>query len=200
VALEYAILGFLSERPYSGYDLKTRCFGESVMTFWNADQAQIYRTLERLQKERLVTSTRRRQTGRPDRRVFEITAAGREALDSWLGGADELPPLRDPLFLRLWFGTTSGDENLMGVLRSRRLALEEHMALLRAASAELAENKQLPDRAQVLRQTAYDGAIARDRASIEWLDECIAAIDQGVLPGFGEEGIGQRFLFGDAPA
>lgn len=200
MALEYAILGFLSERPHSGYDLKTRCFGESVMMFWNADQAQIYRTLERLQKARLVSSSRRRQAGRPDRRVFEITTAGRDALDAWLSGSESLPPLRDPLFLRLWFGATATDDALLGVLRARRVDLEAHMALLRSASAELAENHRLPQRSQVLRQTAYDGAIARDRASIEWLDECIAAIDQGVLPGSDDKGIGQRFLFGDAPA
>ena len=82
MSLDAAILGFLGERPRSGYDLKTRCFDGVARDFWTADQAQIYRTLERLQAAKLVRSSRKRQTGKPDRKVYSVTAAGSASLES----------------------------------------------------------------------------------------------------------------------
>ena len=87
MSLDAAILGFLGERPRSGYDLKTRCFDGAAKDFWTADQAQIYRTLERLQGSKLVTATRKRQAGKPDRKVYSITELGRRTLTAWLGVA-----------------------------------------------------------------------------------------------------------------
>ena len=45
--LEHAILGFLSYRPLTGYELK-HVFDESIRHFWPADQSQIYKSLARL--------------------------------------------------------------------------------------------------------------------------------------------------------
>ena len=45
--LKHAILGLLSIRSASGYDL-ARAFAGSVAHFWHADRSQIYRTLDRL--------------------------------------------------------------------------------------------------------------------------------------------------------
>ena len=53
MSLRFAILGFLSVRPFSGYDLK-RAFDQSVRHFWTADQAAIYRTLGELESKGLV--------------------------------------------------------------------------------------------------------------------------------------------------
>ena len=47
MSLEFAILGFLSYHPSTGYDLK-KMFDVSIRHFWPADQSQIYRTLARL--------------------------------------------------------------------------------------------------------------------------------------------------------
>ncbi len=80
MSLEHAILGFLNTRARSGYDLKTRCFDVEAKAFWSADQAQIYRTLERLKTARLVNATVRRQSGKPDRKLYEITPAGTRRL------------------------------------------------------------------------------------------------------------------------
>jgi len=196
VSLDHAILGFLSERPRSGYDLKTRCFDAVVEPFWSADQAQIYRTLDRLQRAKLVSSTRRRQSGRPDRRIYEITPAGRDALADWIATPQPLPPVRDVFALQLYFGASLGDDLLAEVLASRRDEHQRRLDELRAASAELAHGEPVSERAMTLRHTAFDGAIARERTAVDWLDDCVEAVKQGALPGSEAQGIGQRHLFG----
>ncbi|TLM87362.1 MAG: PadR family transcriptional regulator [Actinobacteria bacterium] len=200
MSLDHAILGFLSERPRSGYDLKTRCFANDAMSFWDADQAQIYRTLGRLEEARLVVSRRSRSAGRPDRRVHEITRAGSEELARWSATPLELGTVRDPFALQLWFGASLNDATLLDLIASRRQEHVQRLASLKNAASLLAEQRSVSDRTQVLRQTAYDGAIARERASIDWLDECIVAIEQGALPGSDADSIGQRHLFGETPA
>jgi DNA-binding PadR family transcriptional regulator len=195
MSLEHAILGLLNEHPRSGYDLKTRCFDGPLSPLWSADQAQIYRTLDKLEKLKFVSSRRKRQTGRPDRRIYEITHHGRESLGEWLGTPVPLAPTRDPLLLQVYFGSTLGDEALLDVLASRRASHQERLEGLRSASASLARDDTMSDRSMTLRQTALDGAIARERATIDWLDDCIDAVTEGALPGSNSAGIGQRHLF-----
>ncbi len=194
MSLDLAILGFLAERPRTGYDLKTRCFGGPLSAFWTADQAQIYRTLERLKDAKLVAATRRRQASRPDRKVYEITDAGFETLQRGLAQAEPMPPLRDTSLVQLFFSARLEDEDLLALLRARRDQLQARLDVIREHSGELAASEELPEREAVLRQTALDGAATSCRASVDWLDDCIRAVEDGALPG-SEKGTGQRHLF-----
>lgn len=199
MALEYAILGFLAERPRSGYDLKTRCFDDTARGFWTADQAQVYRTLDRLQKVRWVSATRKRQAGKPDRKVFEITHSGREALAEWLASPLPVPPPRDPFLVQVFFGATTPNDALIELLGTQRSLHTQRIDALRDISSRIAREPGIAPREEVLKQTVLDGALASERASVEWLDDCMRAIQEGALPGSGE-GKGQRQLFGMSPA
>ena len=182
MSLEAAILGFLAEEPRSGYDLKTRCFADEAKSFWTADQAQIYRTLERLQAAKLVAFSRKRQIGKPDRKVYRITRAGEAELLAWL--ASQTPPTspRDPFLLQLFFSAPLADDEIASNLRSRRSIHQQLLETLRGEVGSPAENPGLSVRARLLREAALDGAIARERASIDWLDDTIEAIEGGRLP------------------
>lgn len=193
MSLEVAILGFLAERPRSGYDLKTRCFAGPISVIWTADQAQIYRTLERLRASGLVTATRRRQSARPDRRIFEITHAGREELAARSAVPQPLTPLRDSFLVGLMFSVDCTDAELLHVLEVRRAEHQAALDRLRQQAAAVASDE-TGARAIVLRQTALEGAMTHHRSTIDWLDECIDAVRDGALPG-SETGTGQRHLF-----
>jgi PadR family transcriptional regulator AphA len=101
MALRYALLGFLSLRPLSGYDLK-RLFDTTVQHFWTGDQAQIYRTLAQLAEEGLVKVRVIEQDKRPDRKEHHLTEAGLEELEKWLRSPLEPVPVREPFLLRLF--------------------------------------------------------------------------------------------------
>src|SRR5258707_14862615 len=103
MSLMHAILGFLSYKPQTGYDLKTEAFDDSVAHFWPADQAQIYRTLDKLTEQGLVESRIEIQQERPNRKVYQITEAGRAELEAWLQTFQPVPPHRDPFLVQLFF-------------------------------------------------------------------------------------------------
>ncbi len=196
MSLEHAILGLLDERPRSGYELKTQCFEGPLRPLWAADQAQIYRTLERLRASGLLTATRKRRSGRPDRRIYELTPAGQLELDRWAATATEPPVIRDALLIQLFFGERTDDEDLATLLQACRSHHQSRLDELRRSAATLAADRSVTERTAVLRQTAIEGAIARTRATVDWLDDCIDAIREGALPGDSGHGTVQRHLFG----
>ena len=76
MALEHAILVSLAERSGTGYELARR-FDASIGNFWKASHQQIYKVLGRMEADALVTSQTVTQDGRPDKKVYALTEAGR---------------------------------------------------------------------------------------------------------------------------
>ena len=74
--IQHAVLALLESGPSHGYELKT-AFDTAVGPQWGAlNIGHLYQVLERLSRDGLVTSERRPQAVKPDRVVYEITAAG----------------------------------------------------------------------------------------------------------------------------
>jgi len=170
MSLDYAILGFLSEQPMTGYDLKTHCFDQVASHFWTADQAQVYRTLERLEARGFVKARRERQRSRPDRKVYSVTPVGHSELVDWIASDKPPPPLRDSFLIRLRFAENLSDEQLVAMLAKRRSAMQARLESLRKRVAKSLSADS--ERSLVLQRLTLDAAIAQARASIDWLDDC----------------------------
>ena len=117
MSLKHVILGFLSYRSLSGYDLK-KAFDRSVNHFWPADQSQIYRTLKQLHKDGLISMEVVPREERLDVKLYAITETGEEALQQWL--ATPLPPAetRDPFLIKLYFGFMLQDEQVQQLIQA----------------------------------------------------------------------------------
>jgi PadR family transcriptional regulator, regulatory protein AphA len=117
---EAAILGVLTGGAMSGYDLK-KAIDASVGYFWGPAKSGIYALLPRLVSSGYATSREVAQSGRPDKRVYRITAAGRRALRSWIEDTPTPPdPDRNPLLLKLFFGALTSPDVLAAQIRERR--------------------------------------------------------------------------------
>ena len=99
--LGYAILGLLSREDLSGYDLKQRMAGR-VGYFWSAKHSQIYPELARLEDGGYVKHSVVEQRERPDKKVYEITAEGLDALKEWVIQPPVPRPTRDELTLKTY--------------------------------------------------------------------------------------------------
>lgn len=170
-------MGFLAEKSSTGYDLKTREFSNES-PLWPADQAQIYRTLEKLQTKRLVSVRKIRQSDRPDRRVYSLTPAGRKALSSWLAAPCPPATIRDPLMLQLNFGEYLSDSDLCAVLVARRELMQSQLETLRSLlSVHEGAGPGHTKRSHAIRRMVLLGRLSQIRASIDWLDDCIDSLD-----------------------
>jgi DNA-binding PadR family transcriptional regulator len=126
MALKYTLLGFLNLAPMTGYELKKN-LDRSTQAFWHAGLNQIYPALKALEETGLVSARTAPQEGRPDRRVYRITAGGRAELLQWLRRPiHELPPSKNVALLKLFFaGYLHRDEILLHLRGQLELHQEE---------------------------------------------------------------------------
>ncbi len=90
-ALKYAILGLLMQAPVTGYDI-SKAFGVGLGSFWNAKHSQIYPELKRLTEEGLIEYRTVIQGEKLEKKLYEITPAGKEDFLAWLAQDQPLDP------------------------------------------------------------------------------------------------------------
>jgi len=100
MSLRHAVLAALLEGEASGYELAKR-FDLSVANFWSATPQQLYRDLERLEADGLVSARVVEQQRRPNKRVFTLTAAGRDELHTFTQEPARPVAMRDDLLVKL---------------------------------------------------------------------------------------------------
>jgi len=99
----FIVLG-LVERLGEGtpYDLKTMV-AASIGNFWSVPHSALYAEPERLARAGYLSE--RRETEGRRRKLYSLTEQGQRVLHDWLDApTDELPELRDPGLLKLFFG------------------------------------------------------------------------------------------------
>ena len=151
----YIVLGLL-EQAGSGtpYDLK-RAAEVSTNNFWTVPHTQIYTECARLAEGGLLDEERE-QTGRR-RRIYRLTAEGREHLARWRGEpSHNVYELRDESTLKLFFG---GDP---ATLASSQI--EAHQRQLEAYEQLLMHKEHLP-LGQLL---ALECGIGHERESVRF--------------------------------
>lgn len=183
MSLEYAILGFLNYHPYSGYDLK-KIFDTSIRHFWPADQSQIYRTLARLTEQSYAEVEKIPQEDRPYRKVYHITAAGRQELLFWLSSPPPMGEPRSAPLIQVFFAGQLSDEEVLA-------KFEGFAAIMRAL---LAQYDQVPDKIGPYQQEidsprehffwmlTLENGIRNMRANLEWAESVIERIKNGQVP------------------
>lgn len=163
----YVLLGLLRRQPQSGYDLSS--FVEhTVAHFWPLTRGLVYRELARLEERGLLQGQRVAQASRPDKRVYEVTAAGRTAFAEWLtepGYAGERP--RNELLVRLFFGAQMDDQSLRDLLTEAQEKAEQRSEDLQAISDRLAGAS---DSRRYGWMTARYG-VWRAQAELDWIQE-----------------------------
>jgi len=100
----YVILGMLSWRPMSGYDIKSLA-DRSTRFFWAISYGQIYPELRRMAEAGLVEAAE--AEGGRRRTVYRLTAKGRKALREWLAERPETFETRDEGLLKLFFASAN---------------------------------------------------------------------------------------------
>jgi DNA-binding PadR family transcriptional regulator len=177
MSLKYAILGLLTFEPMSGYTLKTKYFDQSIAYFWPADQAQIYRTLYRLEGDGWVESELETQETKPDRKHYQITPQGMAELRNWLTESRPPPAERFPLLVQLYFCRHLSKDELLALLRDQYQQHEARLAELRAIQLGP------PDSEMMAKQLMFGGFTLDfgrryEQMQLEWLAAVIAHVEK----------------------
>ena len=129
MAIEHSILGMISLKPCSGYDLKAEFEKGGAALLSASSFGSIYPHLKRLEHDGLIEA-QEEGNDRRHKKVYELTALGWQELTNWLEQTSESPvPMRDELLLKMLFWGAAGKERttLIEQLQARR---EESLDLL----------------------------------------------------------------------
>ncbi|MEV6011452.1 PadR family transcriptional regulator [Streptomyces sp. NPDC051976] len=159
------LLALLAKGPAHGYELKQsleKLFGAA---YPQPNVGQIYVTLGRLEKSGLISGQDVNQSNRPNKRIFELTQAGHEAVAAWFEEASDEPRVRDEFFMKLALAPETGMADAVGLInRQRRHYLNLVRALNRLAAAEDQDNR--------ISQLLIEGALLHLQADLDWLERC----------------------------
>ena len=177
--LKYALLGFLTYQPASGYDLK-QLMDISTSNFWHAKQSQIYTTLKKMGKDELVISHIEPQESRPNRKVYEITDAGRADLKNWLSQPMMgIEPRKETLLLKLFFSSQIDPQIALTQLRLQKnlhqAELDKYKTTTKEVIKQFANSEDMQDEARLWETTRRFGELYEEMF-IRWLDETIEGI------------------------
>jgi PadR family transcriptional regulator, regulatory protein AphA len=188
MSLEYAILGFLNYLPMSGYDLKKR-FDNSIQHFWSADQSQIYQTLARLSERGWTEVEVVAQDGKPNRKVYYITDAGREELHRWLASPILMPETRSAALIQIFFAGQLSDAEILAKFEEAARQVEAALALYRQVPqviAQYAAEIGTPRDAFCWGLTLEMGLVST-RAQLDWIYSVIERMKAGRWVNWGLE-------------
>ena len=169
--LGFAILGLLAREPLSGYDVTQRMKGR-VGFFWGAGHSQIYPELARLEEGGFVTHSVVEQRERPDKKVFEITRAGLDALKEWASQPPPRKPTKDELTLKAYSVWLVDGEAAARLFSGEGRRHEEQLARYEEIRAwmerEWADDLGRPDSPRFASYAALRRGILHERGNAEW--------------------------------
>lgn len=175
MSLKYGILGCLTMQPRSGYDL-AKLFDRTINYFWSASHSQIYRTLNQMLAEGLVTYDRIEQVDYPDKKVYSITDTGRDELKGWLATPHDQLTVRHEFLVQLTFGNLLSDAEVLHIMEVYAASMRQRLALYQNPSPfnQFAAS----ERELFFWNLAGKAGRASTEAEIRWIETAIAEFKQ----------------------
>jgi DNA-binding PadR family transcriptional regulator len=181
--LELAVLGLLHEAPMHGYQLRKQLHAR-LGTFRAFSWGSLYPTLRRLQRAGLIAETdesageaeeggeptrSRGSWGRRGRRVFQLTAEGKDRFDELLAEAGPQTWDDESFGVHLAFFSRTPVDVRMRILEGRRRRVEERREGLRSTLSRAGE--QIDHYTRELHRIGLEST----EREVRWLNELIAA-------------------------
>lgn len=165
------LLALLAKEPAHGYELKLALEQAFGAGYPSPNIGQVYVTLKRLEADGLVRGEAVEQGSRPTKKVYELTAAGRDAVAAWVGEPAEGPRIRDDFFVKLVLAPRAGLADRMELINRQRRSCYAQLRRL----ADLQHDDALPGASGALDATArllIEGQALHLQADLDWLQRC----------------------------
>ncbi len=179
--LRSTILGLLSWKPSSGYDLK-RIISDSDVFYWSGNNNQIYKSLLELQKEGLVTHQVQIQENLPAKKIYSITENGLAALYQSLLAAPEAPELQKSFLIQLAWSESLSDEEILTLLTRYEDEVAERLRLYQGRAARAGSSPNRSKREKYLWKRIDQNLIDAFQTELDWIQKTKEELGQGKIP------------------
>ncbi|MEM9254612.1 MAG: PadR family transcriptional regulator [Pseudomonadota bacterium] len=172
MALAQAIMTALIDNDLSGYEL-AKDFESSVGFFWHASHQQIYQELHKLADRQLLNRREVSQSGKPNKIVYGLTKAGRDALAEWVYGNTRTQAAKDELLIKLYNLNEQNAAHLAAEILDRRQQMMRTLYVYeKIRKQHYAEPGTLPVRHKGV-YLALSAGMGQGEQFLAWCDEAL---------------------------
>jgi DNA-binding PadR family transcriptional regulator len=179
--LEYKLLGLLARQPMSGYDLASH-LKQRFVPFGPISHTQIYPALASLEQLGLVRFHIVEQHAvRPNKKVYELTEQGRDALRQWVESPTPLVFLYDEFFLKAYSLWLADPERMIERFREQaRLHQEKLEVYVQVAQSQQVAISAEPEPADLFESSAvlFQYVIGYERNYLAWCQSMLQYLEQ----------------------
>jgi PadR family transcriptional regulator AphA len=167
MSIKQTILGFLSWKPFTGYELK-KFFADSLSFYWSGNNNQIYGSLIELHREGSVSIEILQQEKYPAKKVYAITDKGKKELRAWLLSEPEIPQLRNLFHIRLSWTEALGIEELVALLEGYVKLIETEILMYRELARRGSLGPARSEREAFVWKAIEQGRIRAFEVELDW--------------------------------
>ena len=132
-------LGMLSIKEASGYEMKREIEDGMFSHFIEASFGSIYPALAQMTAEGLLTVRSEEQSGRPDKKVYAITPAGRDALAKGLSVVPARDKFKSEFLFEMLFRDLLSDQQINIAVTKQHADLNEDLQRIAHCKSELSD-------------------------------------------------------------
>ena len=137
--LRHALLGLLARQARHGYELKN-ALEQALGGSWEINFGQIYATLQRLERDGLVSAVAD-ESDRRGKKTYELTDLGRQELEEWFDQpVEKSRRLRDEFFVKLVVRHLADHGDALEMIARQRRAYLQRVRDLTRLAAEAPED------------------------------------------------------------
>ena len=171
MSVRHALLALLHEGPKYGLQLRQE-FEDRTGEVWPLNVGQVYTTLQRLERDGLVDAD---DDGAGPQRIFSLTTAGAEELDTWLRTPPDMTsPPRDELVIKVLVALHLPEVDVAALLQVHRRQLAELMQQYTRLKEDAGD-----DELGLL--LVADAELFRLDSLIRWLDSVDGRLKRGAI-------------------
>jgi len=174
----YAILGFISKRPMSGYDIK-KVLERTSKWYWAESNAQIYPILKRMEEKGCLESHVDETSGARKRRIYQITEKGLDKLKTWLLQPVEPSTYRNEFILKINMGQHLSKEQLVQQVEHFHERIQKQVKEIQEIRNYIEEeHKDRPDYPYLMMTYGYATEVWNTKAA--WCEKTLAELQETI--------------------
>ncbi|OKP70105.1 PadR family transcriptional regulator [Paenibacillus sp. P3E] len=170
MSINHAILGLLSGKPMTGYDLK-KLIQESSFLYWSGNNNQIYKALVELLNEGFVTNKVHHQGSLPSKKIYTVTPAGLAELRQWVLSPPEPPEFKKTFLIQLAWADLLNTDELNFLLAGYEQEVHTQLLLLEGQAARISFGQECNRRGITLWKLIHSNLVSTYTHELVWLGQ-----------------------------
>jgi len=170
MSIQLAILGILSWKSSTGYELK-KIFEDSTFMYWSGNNNQIYKALLSLENDDFVTSEVIHQDNSPSKKVYTLTEEGLTELRNWLVSSPEAPEIKKTFLVQLAWSDLLSNQELSEMLAKYENEVKLQLIMQKEKYRRALHTPNRSPRESLIWETISENMISTYNNELNWIRE-----------------------------